>query len=79
MPIIVIVQNEVLDVKREQQRANKEKPRYDGTCRHNTSNKENVNKEGVEPVIRFKNPIEGSVIVKDAVKGDVEFQNSELR
>jgi len=64
---------EELDAKREQQRANKEKPRYDGTCRHNA-----IAKEGIEPVIRFKNPIEGSVIVKDVVKGDVEFQNSEL-
>jgi glutamyl-tRNA synthetase len=32
----------------------------------------------VEPVIRFKNPTEGSVIVKDVVRGDVEFKNTEL-
>lgn len=62
-----------LDNMREQQRANKEKPRYDGRCRHLT-----VPKEGVQPVIRFKNPTEGSVIVKDTVKGDVEFHNKEL-
>ena len=62
-----------LDEMREQQRANKEKPRYNGKCRHN-----HQVKEGVQPVIRFKNPIEGSVIVKDVVKGNVEFQNSEL-
>tara|TARA_R110002049_G_scaffold194615_9_gene363535 strand:+ start:553 stop:1974 length:1422 start_codon:yes stop_codon:yes gene_type:complete len=62
-----------LDTMREQQRANKEKPRYDGRCRHLTSPR-----EGVQPVIRFKNPLEGSVIVKDVVKGNVEFQNSEL-
>ncbi len=64
---------EELDDMREQQRANKEKPRYDGRCRHVTEPK-----AGVEPVIRFKNPIEGSVIVKDVVRGDVEFQNTEL-
>ena len=64
---------EELDEMREQQRANKEKPRYDGRCRHVTTPK-----QGVEPVIRFKNPLEGSVIVKDEVRGDVEFQNSEL-
>jgi glutamyl-tRNA synthetase len=64
---------EELDEMREQQRANKEKPRYDGRCRHRTEPR-----EGVEPVIRFKNPTEGSVIVHDVVKGDVEFQNSEL-
>ena len=62
-----------LDEMREQQRANKEKPRYNGKCRHN-----HQVKEGVQPVIRFKNPIEGSVIVQDVVKGNVEFQNSEL-
>ncbi|NQZ54690.1 MAG: glutamate--tRNA ligase [Piscirickettsiaceae bacterium] len=64
---------EALDEMREQQRANKQKPRYDGRCRHISSPK-----EGVQPVVRFKNPTEGSVIVQDAVKGDVEFQNSEL-
>lgn len=62
-----------LDEMREQQRANKEKPRYDGRCRH-----VKTAREGVEPVIRFKNPLEGSVIVKDVVRGNVEFQNSEL-
>ncbi|MFW5425697.1 MAG: glutamate--tRNA ligase [Methylophagaceae bacterium] len=64
---------EELDTLREQQRANKEKPRYNGKCRHTAEDR-----EGIQPVIRFKNPIEGSVIVQDAVKGNVEFQNSEL-
>ncbi|RKZ99713.1 MAG: glutamate--tRNA ligase [Gammaproteobacteria bacterium] len=64
---------EELDDMREQQRANKQKPRYDGRCRHLKAPK-----EGVQPVIRFKNPIEGSVVVNDVVRGNVEFQNSEL-
>ncbi|NOQ94713.1 MAG: glutamate--tRNA ligase [Methylophaga sp.] len=64
---------EELEELREQQRANKEKPRYDGRCRHLQTPK-----EGVQPVIRFKNPTVGSVIVKDVVRGNVEFQNSEL-
>jgi len=64
---------EELDEMREQQRANKQKPRYDGRCRHRSEPR-----AGVEPVIRFKNPTEGSVIVKDVIRGDVEFQNSEL-
>jgi glutamyl-tRNA synthetase len=63
---------EELDELREQQRANKEKPRYDGRCRHAEP------KEGVQPVIRFKNPTEGSVTVHDVIRGDVTFQNSEL-
>lgn len=62
-----------LDDMREQQRANKEKPRYDGRCRHVTTPK-----GGVQPIVRFKNPIEGSVVVSDVVKGNIEFQNSEL-
>tara|TARA_R110002111_G_scaffold207374_2_gene271568 strand:- start:681 stop:2084 length:1404 start_codon:yes stop_codon:yes gene_type:complete len=62
-----------LEEMREQQRANKEKPRYDGRCRHLQ-----VIPEGVEPVIRFKNPTEGTVTVKDNIRGDVVFQNAEL-
>lgn len=64
---------EELEDMREQQRANKEKPRYDSRCRHRSAPV-----AGVQPVIRFKNPTEGSVIVHDVVKGDVEFQNKEL-
>jgi glutamyl-tRNA synthetase len=64
---------EELEEMREQQRANKQKPRYDGRWRDRTDSI-----PGVAPVIRFKNPLEGSVIVKDVVRGDVEFQNSEL-
>ncbi|MDB2705487.1 glutamate--tRNA ligase [Pseudomonadota bacterium] len=62
-----------LDDMRELQRTNKEKPRYDGRCRHVTAPKEDV-----QPIVRFKNPIEGSVVVRDVVKGNIEFQNSEL-
>lgn len=62
-----------LEVMREAQMKAKEKPRYDGRCRHR---KEPL--QGVEPVIRFKNPIEGSVIVNDLIRGKVVFQNSEL-
>lgn len=64
---------EELDEMREQQRANKEKPRYDGRCRHRSEPR-----EGVQPVIRFKNPTEGQVIVHDVIRGDVAFNNSEL-
>ena len=33
---------------------------------------------GVTPVVRFKNPQEGAVVVDDAVHGKVVFQNAEL-
>ena len=62
-----------LESLREEQRANKQKPRYDGRCRHRTAPR-----EGVEPVIRFKNPISGQVVVEDAIRGNVVFENSEL-
>ncbi|MCX4192187.1 glutamate--tRNA ligase [Methylophaga sp. OBS1] len=64
---------EELDAMREEQRANKQKPRYDGRCRHRTEPRPDV-----QPVIRFKNPTEGSVIVKDVIRGNVEFSNREL-
>lgn len=34
--------------------------------------------EGVKPVIRFKNPLEGSVVWNDLVKGRIEVSNAEL-
>jgi glutamyl-tRNA synthetase len=58
---------------RSKQEAAKQKPRYDGTCRNRAQPR-----EGVDPVVRFKNPIEGSVIVEDVIHGNVEFQNTEL-
>ncbi|MDH5547072.1 MAG: glutamate--tRNA ligase [Gammaproteobacteria bacterium] len=64
---------EELEAMREEQMANKQKPRYDGRCRHRTEPR-----DGVEPVIRFKNPTEGSVVFDDLVKGSIEVQNAEL-
>src|SRR5271154_1612477 len=43
-----------LEAMREQQLARKEKPRYDGRCRERTEPR-----AGVEPVIRFRNPLSG--------------------
>ena len=62
-----------LEELREQQIARKEKPRYDGRCRERTQPR-----AGVEPVIRFKNPLHGSVVVEDQVHGRVVFENAEL-
>jgi len=63
---------EQLDQLREQQKANKEKPRYNGKCRSAE------HKPGNEAVIRFKNPSEGEVQIKDLVKGDITIANKEL-
>lgn len=50
-----------------------EKTRYDGRCRDRTEPR-----EGVTPVVRFKNPLDGEVVINDLVRGRVVFQNSEL-
>ncbi|MGK0272887.1 MAG: glutamyl-tRNA synthetase [Cocleimonas sp.] len=63
---------EELDKVREQQRANKEKPKYNGKCRE----RHDVPVEG--SVIRFKNPLEGDVVIHDLVKGDIVINNREL-
>ena len=64
---------EEIDAMREEAMKRKEKPRYDGRCRTRTEAR-----EGVEPVIRFKNPQDGAVVVDDLIKGKVVFQNREL-
>ncbi len=64
---------EELEAKREAAMAAKQKPRYDGTCRHG---REPV--EGIKPVLRFKNPTEGSVVFEDLVYGRIEVSNDEL-
>jgi glutamyl-tRNA synthetase len=62
-----------LEEMRAQQTARGEKPRYDGRCRNLTETR-----PGVPSVVRFKNPLTGSIVVDDVVHGAVEFQNSEL-
>jgi glutamyl-tRNA synthetase len=64
---------EELEAMRNQQLAAKQKPRYNGTCRSRTAPR-----PGVDPVIRFKNPLEGIVVVEDAIHGNVAFDNAEL-
>lgn len=65
---------ERLDSLRHKQIQNGEKPRYDGHCRTRT----HTGKSSIDPVVRLKNPLAGSVKVKDRVYGTVEVQNSEL-
>jgi glutamyl-tRNA synthetase len=67
-----------LDALRERQMANKEKPRYDGTWRPEPGKTLPTPPEGVQPVLRFKNPIGGAVVWDDKVKGRIEISNDEL-
>ncbi|MFV0680295.1 glutamate--tRNA ligase [Ottowia sp.] len=67
-----------LDALRERQMAAKQKPRYDGTWRPEPGKALPPVPEGVQPVLRFKNPLDGSVVWDDKVKGRVEVCNDEL-
>ena len=70
---------EELDALRETQKANGDKPRYDGRWRPENAAKLGLKKpDGALPVIRFRNPDEGVVAWDDAVKGRIEIANSEL-
>src|SRR5271169_3640365 len=64
---------EELEKMRAEQTARGEKPRYDGRWRERTDSLPDV-----APVVRFKNPLIGEVVVDDVVHGRVVFQNSEL-
>jgi len=65
---------EELDAVREQQRAQNIKPRYNRKCR----DARDPSRPGIDPVIRFKNPLEGSVIFEDLVRGRINISNDEL-
>jgi glutamyl-tRNA synthetase len=65
---------ERLEALRAEQMANKQKPKYDGLCRHRSE----PDPSNPNPVIRFKNPLDGNVIVDDMIRGRVAFDNTEL-
>ncbi len=67
-----------LDALREKQMAAKEKPRYDSTWRPEPGKTLPTVPVGVQPVLRFKNPLGGSVVWDDKVKGRIEISNDEL-
>lgn len=64
---------EEVEAMRAAQVARGENPRYDGRCRDRSRPV-----PGVDPVIRFRNPTEGTVVVHDLVRGDVTFDNAGL-
>ncbi|MFA3790096.1 glutamate--tRNA ligase [Aliiglaciecola sp. SL4] len=62
-----------LDDIREKQMTAGEKPRYPGTWRDRTDHPED------QPfAIRFKNPLEGTVVINDHIRGKIEIANAEL-
>ncbi|HBK46037.1 MAG TPA: glutamate--tRNA ligase [Xanthomonadaceae bacterium] len=65
---------EELDAMREAAMARQEKPRYNGAARElDLPYRDDPNR-----VIRFKNPLDGSVVFDDLIKGRIEIANSEL-
>ncbi len=59
------------------QMAKGEKPRYDGRWRPENA-VGRAPPAGVAPVVRFKNPLDGSVAWDDRIKGRIEIANAEL-
>ena len=67
-----------LDAMREAQRARGDKPRYDGRWRPEPGKTLPAVPAGVEPVVRFRNPLDGHVGWTDMVKGPITISNREL-
>lgn len=69
---------EELDAMREEQRAKGEKPRYDGRWRPEPGKTLPQPPAGVQPVLRFKTPLDGMVSWDDMIKGSITVANGEL-
>ena len=69
---------EELEAMRAEQEAKGEKPRYDRRWRPEEGKTLPAIPADVEPVIRFRTPLDGTVAWDDAVKGRIEFSNTEL-
>jgi len=64
---------EELDAMRDEQVARGENPRYDGRCRDRQEPR-----DGVDPVVRFRTPDTGQVVIEDLVRGTVVYENDML-
>ena len=67
-----------LETMREAQRARGEKTRYDGRWRPESGKVLPAPPADVSPVVRLKNPLDGSVTWHDLVKGDITISNREI-
>jgi glutamyl-tRNA synthetase len=68
-----------LEKVRQEQMKNKQNPRYDGTCRRlDPDEAARRVAAGERHVVRFKVPAEGSITVRDHVRGDITVENSSL-
>lgn len=70
---------EELAAMREQARAEKRPPRYDGRWRdRDPADIAKMEQSGAKPAIRLKAPAQGQIIIDDQVQGPVTFENKEL-
>ncbi|MDR1285925.1 MAG: glutamate--tRNA ligase [Campylobacteraceae bacterium] len=65
---------EELDALREEQTANKQRPRYNGKYR----DFKGVAPAGIEPVVRIKAPLNGEITFDDGVKGSISFKAEDI-
>jgi len=64
---------------REKQQNEKKAPRYDRACRDLDGDKiRQMEASGMKYVIRQKMPLEGEVVVKDELRGEIKFKASDL-
>ncbi|MCL2334572.1 MAG: glutamate--tRNA ligase, partial [Endomicrobia bacterium] len=70
---------EEVEEMRKKAQANKQPPKYDGTCSHLTKEQRKEKEaQGRSAVIRFKMPKDGVTVLNDLIRGRVEFDNSLL-
>ena len=69
---------EELEAMRAEQEALGMKPRYDGRWRPEPGRTLPPPPAGVQPVVRFRNPLDGGTAWNDIVKGPIAFDNAEL-
>ena len=66
------------EMRREQRRQGKA-PGYDGRCRRlSESEARRFESQGIEPVIRFKTPVQGETSFSDLLRGNIGFANDTL-
>lgn len=66
---------ERLEALREEQEKSGQRTKYDGKCRDLNNDEKN---QDAPFVIRFKNPLDGAVEFKDAIRGDMSIANEEM-
>ncbi len=69
---------EELEAMRAEQETLGLKPRYDGRWRPERGRELPAPPPGVDPVVRFRNPLDGATAWNDTIKGPIAFDNAEL-